>query len=286
MKKYLISFLFLIFVSQTYFCFGQGIKFEKGSWDSITAIAKKKNLKIFVDCYTTWCGPCKSMSSKVFKDTAVANFYNKYFVSCKMDMESKDGIQFNKLFPVEAYPTLMFFDEEGTQLKKIVGYTETKLFLETGKYVAAPELTELYVEKQDYLKGKKDKKFLYLLAEDLHHAEDTMQAPAKDFLALSGKDSLKNDSTFDVFLFGVRDLNNLWVRQFVKHYRYLHEIYPYACEEKKYSLITENVRIAALTENKNLLNEVVAYARKVYSHEEINDIYVEIMKEYNAQVKK
>lgn len=284
MKKYFI--LFCISLLSVNFSFGQGIKFEKGSWDTIKTTAKKKNLKIFVDCYTTWCGPCKSMSSKVFKDTAVANFYNKYYVCCKMDMESKDGMQFNKLFPVEAYPTLMFFDEEGSQLKKIIGYTETKLFLETGKYIAAPELTELYVEKQEYLKGKKDKKFLYLLAEDLHHAGDTMQAPAKDFLALTGKDSLKSDSTFDVFLFGIRDLNSPWVKQFVKHYRFLHEQYPYACEEKKYLLVTENVKVAALTENKNLLNEVVAYARKVYSHEEINDIYIEIMNEYNRQVKK
>ena len=284
MKKYFI--FFLIFISQSDFSFGQGIKFEKGSWDTIKTIAKKKNRKIFVDCYTTWCGPCKSMSSKVFKDTSVANFYNKYFVCCKMDMESKNGIQFNKNFPVAAYPTMMFFDEEGKQLKQIVGYTETKFFLETGKYIAAPELAELYVEKQEYLKGKKDKKFLYELAEDLHHYEDTMQAPAIDFLALTGKDSLKNDSTFDVFLFGIRDLKSLWVKQFVKHYRFLHEQYPYACEEKKLLLITENVKVAAWTGNKNLLNDVVAYARKVYSHVEINDIYVEIMKEYNRQVKK
>ncbi len=47
--------------------FAQGIKFEKTlSWPEICEKAQKENKYIFVDCYTTWCGPCKKMDQEVY----------------------------------------------------------------------------------------------------------------------------------------------------------------------------------------------------------------------------
>ncbi|MDG1903455.1 MAG: thioredoxin domain-containing protein, partial [Schleiferiaceae bacterium] len=36
-----------------------GIKFEQGNWANTLAKAKAENKIVFVDAYTTWCGPCK-----------------------------------------------------------------------------------------------------------------------------------------------------------------------------------------------------------------------------------
>ncbi|MDO8260380.1 MAG: thioredoxin domain-containing protein, partial [Candidatus Magasanikbacteria bacterium] len=127
---------------------------EHGTWLEVKKMASEKNLKIFVDDFTTWCGPCKMMSSKVFKDTAVGNFYNTYFVNYKLDMESEEGIAFGKLFPVEAYPTFLFFDDSIKLVKKKVGYTEALLFLEMGKSIAEPELTAVYLTQLALLKLK------------------------------------------------------------------------------------------------------------------------------------
>ena len=41
--------------------FSQGIQFEIGSWKEVLQKAKQENKLIFVDLYTTWCGPCKKM---------------------------------------------------------------------------------------------------------------------------------------------------------------------------------------------------------------------------------
>ena len=35
-----------------------GIQFVTGTWEEVLAIAKKAKKSIFVDAYTTWCGPC------------------------------------------------------------------------------------------------------------------------------------------------------------------------------------------------------------------------------------
>ena len=44
----------------------KGIHFEQGlSWKDILAKAKAEHKYIFVDCYATWCGPCKYMDKNV-----------------------------------------------------------------------------------------------------------------------------------------------------------------------------------------------------------------------------
>ena len=61
-----------IFYILTFFAFssfaedGKGIKFTEGSWSQVLSDAKKQNKLIFIDIYTTWCGPCKMMSANTF----------------------------------------------------------------------------------------------------------------------------------------------------------------------------------------------------------------------------
>lgn len=281
MKKYIILFTFLFF---SFRLLAQGIYFEHGTWEEIKKLAKEKNLKIFVDAYTTWCGPCKMMSSKVFKDTAVGNFYNKYFVSYKLDMESTEGIAFGKEFPVAAYPTFLFFDENGTHLKNKVGYTESSVFIEFGKNIAAPELTEVYLKKQEYANGKKDKAFLYSLCKALSDAEDTLSSPATEYL-LQTTDSLKSDSSFSVFSWGIHNLDDPWVHFFIKHHRYFESIRMYAYNAKVMSLLTINTTIAAHLNDKSKLNEVLIFARKIYTPEQMNDVNRWVLEQYEKEKK-
>ena len=65
---------------------GQGIEFFHGSWEEALAEAKKQEKPIFVDAFTTWCGPCKMMSRSVFTEEEVGTFFNENFISLKIDM--------------------------------------------------------------------------------------------------------------------------------------------------------------------------------------------------------
>ena len=85
-----------------------GVLFEEGAFAQ--ALAKAKNNKkgpkiIFMDCYTTWCGPCKYMSEKIFPQELVGKFYNTNFVNIKMDMEKGEGIELAKKYkkPIVVY---------------------------------------------------------------------------------------------------------------------------------------------------------------------------------------
>ena len=54
--------------------FAQGIEFREGSWKEMLALAKQENRLIFVDNYTSWCGPCKQMAKEIFPLKEVGDF--------------------------------------------------------------------------------------------------------------------------------------------------------------------------------------------------------------------
>lgn len=99
----------------------QGIEFYHGTWEEALMKAKEEDKIIFVDAYTTWCGPCKRMASSTFPDPEVGKLFNQHFLSLKIDMEKDMGLEFRKKFPVTAYPTLFFIDYDEEIVRKTVG---------------------------------------------------------------------------------------------------------------------------------------------------------------------
>ena len=80
MKKFLLL-LYLIPITS----FAQvGIQFQSLSWDEALAASKKSNKLIFIDAYTTWCGPCKALEKYTFTDASVGALFNASFITNKL----------------------------------------------------------------------------------------------------------------------------------------------------------------------------------------------------------
>lgn len=98
-----------------------GMKFYTGSFDEACARAKREGKLLFIDCYTTWCGPCKMMSNNVFPQPEVGAAFNPHFVSMKIDMEKGEGIELAKKWDVTAFPTMLVLTPEGKVIHRLVG---------------------------------------------------------------------------------------------------------------------------------------------------------------------
>ena len=98
-----------------------GIEFRDLTFAEGLAAAEAEGKPVFIDCFTTWCGPCKWMSANIFTDQKVADYYNQNYICLKIDMEKGEGIDIAKNYTIRAYPTLLYLNEKGEKLLVSVG---------------------------------------------------------------------------------------------------------------------------------------------------------------------
>lgn len=111
-----------------------GIKFMEANWANALKEAQKQNKLIFLDAYTSWCGPCKMLKSNTFTDKEAGEFYNKNFINVAIDMEKGDGPSLAGKYGVNAYPTLIFADASGKMVAYTKGYIDAIQLIEFGKF--------------------------------------------------------------------------------------------------------------------------------------------------------
>ncbi len=160
MKLLLSGFIFLFSFSV--------IQAQEIKWMSMNdALEAQQTVpkKIFLDAYTSWCGPCKMLDRNTFTNMDVINYINKHYYPVKFNAEGDEVINYkgeklvntnfdperkgrNSTHPftvemkVGGYPSLVFLDEEGELLAPIPGYR-------------TPEQLEIYLKmfaQDDYKK--------------------------------------------------------------------------------------------------------------------------------------
>lgn len=159
MKK--LSIVSALFIGA--FALAQGIKFEESNFTAVLAKAKKENKLVFIDAYTTWCGPCKLMAKNIFPQKTVGDYYNSHFINAKIDMEKGEGIEIAKKYNVKAFPTYLFVDGNGELVHRTLGYVEENDFIQFEKDAGDPS-KRLTALKQKFEDGEKDPDFLKNLA--------------------------------------------------------------------------------------------------------------------------
>lgn len=148
----------------------EGIEFLPMSLNEAKTFAASTQKLIFIDCYTTWCGPCKWMSANIFTNDTVAQFYNRNFLCLKMDMEKGEGKSIARKYKVKAYPTLLFLDQDGNIQERFVGASRTTMdYIDLGLLAMNP-FENLRGHQISYESGAKSNEFLASYLEKLSNA--------------------------------------------------------------------------------------------------------------------
>lgn len=193
-KKLLRTILGLPFMLIALWLPAQGIQFFEGTFAEAVEAAKKENKLVFVDAYATWCGPCKKMSRDVFPVKEVGDYFNRYFINLKLDMERGDGLVFREKYPVSAFPTLFFIDGEGEMVYKSVGGKAADQLVKLGQFALqkiddSPEYEILFDE------GERDPAFVLKYITALNKAGKPSLKVVNTYLNetgdVSGEENLK-----------------------------------------------------------------------------------------------
>ena len=99
-----------------------------------------------MDVYTNWCGPCKLLDKKTFKNKDVSAYINKHYYAVKFNAEGDSKVNYDgKVFTnpnfqpektqrrngtheltrylnVSAYPTIIFMDNSSKLINYVRGY--------------------------------------------------------------------------------------------------------------------------------------------------------------------
>ncbi len=170
MKKIIV--LFLVLQSQMISVKAEeGMKFFKGTFYEALLKAKEQNKLLFIDCFTTWCGPCKKMSTQIFTKDEVYSYFNKNFICYAIDMEKGEGLEVAKKYKVRNYPTFLWLDGTGKQIHRSVGSAETSSFLAIAANALNP-LGNLSYLKQEYESGNRKPELILAYAHCLKAAYD------------------------------------------------------------------------------------------------------------------
>ncbi|OKS88073.1 hypothetical protein RG47T_3537 [Mucilaginibacter polytrichastri] len=113
----------------------EGINFKVTTLADARQSAEAQNKPLFVFAHASWCPTCKKMEQEVLIQKELGAAYNQDFVNVAIDIDSPDGKELQKIYPIRATPTLFFFNKGGNIAKKIEGYTTAEKLLAEAKTI-------------------------------------------------------------------------------------------------------------------------------------------------------
>lgn len=138
MKQFALCILFFL----TIFTGVRAQGVEWLTWEEAQKRAQEEPRKIFVDVYTYWCGWCKTMDKKTFRNRVIYKYLNENYYAIKFDAEYKKDIDFkgNKLGNSKtstrsphdlavalldgkmSYPSIVLLNENFERIQALPGY--------------------------------------------------------------------------------------------------------------------------------------------------------------------
>ena len=210
MKK--LTLIMMSFVVATSMM-AQGMVFEPEgtTLEQASAKAKAEKKLIFLDCFTTWCGPCKKMAREVFPTEVAGAYMNPKFVNLKIDMEGEYGAPLAKKLQIQAYPTFVIFNADAQEIGRLLGYMEASEFIKKVEEKSRDNSSSTLEER--WKNGNRDPQFLkeYLGTLNAAYKADDGNDVAEALLA--GKESTfaSDPELCKIFM---RNINNPFAESF------------------------------------------------------------------------
>ncbi|MEI7725386.1 MAG: thioredoxin family protein [Bacteroidota bacterium] len=242
-NKFTVLSVILVFICLSGFTQNKSIIFLEKPWTALLSQAKTENKMIFLDAYTSWCGPCKWMAANMFTNDTIAAYYNKTFICAHFDMEKGEGVQLAQQYQVRAYPTLLFINPAGEMVHKRVGAPQkVQDYLDMGNIALTPgEGFNAYMKK--FQDGDRDPKFMMKYLDRLQGAYMPITDPLKQYFASQKESELITRANWEMIYLYVTDMDSQEFGYLLKHQKEYEKLYTKDSVSAKIS----NVFLQALT---------------------------------------
>jgi len=266
MLRYVLIFMFL---SLQLKASAEGINFFNGTFAEAKAEAAKQHKLIFMDCFTTWCGPCNMMARDIFPRQDVGDYYNAHFVCIKVDMEKGEGLDIAKQFAVHGYPTYLFLDANGMLEHRTLGSRPAATFIEDGKKASDPD-RNLLGQIEKFNRGIRDTASLVQLMATSYGIDNKLcERALTAYWNAIPESQIVEKHNWDVFSSYENNMNSKAFQYVAEHKS---EFAGYGAETVNnilYGKAAAEIRIAADTKDKVLFDKASAFV-KTCKDKEVN----------------
>ena len=195
MKKIVLA----VFMAAMALSLSAQINFREGGFAEALEAAKSKNKLLFMDCYTSWCGPCKALAKDIFTRKDVGDFFNANFINVKYDMEKGEGKELNKRYKANiiGFPTLLLIDKKGKVVHQMAGFQEADVLIAGMK--AGKEGKSLFAYRDRYTAGERDFAFLkeYVTALQGAFLKNDIEQVILDYMKTMSLEKLQEKEIWD-----------------------------------------------------------------------------------------
>lgn len=115
------------------------------TYDAALKKAAEQKKIVFIDFYTTWCGPCKALDRTTWQDAKVISLLREKAVCLKIDAEKEDALA--QRFKLEGYPTLLMIKPDGSVIHRMLGYRDAAGFISEFNDALAGKTSEVRARK-------------------------------------------------------------------------------------------------------------------------------------------
>jgi thioredoxin-like negative regulator of GroEL len=116
--------------------------------DAAFRAATERHVPVVVDVWAVWCVPCKRMDDETYVDPRVVEAA-AWLVPLKVDADAQPI--FVDRYAVQAFPEVLFLDEDGRELGRLTGFQDAAGLLPALERAAAG-----YASYRDWMRGKED----------------------------------------------------------------------------------------------------------------------------------
>ncbi len=193
----------------------QGMAFEPEgtTLEQASVKAKAENKLIFLDCFTTWCGPCKKMAREVFPQETVGKYMNDKYVNLQIDMEGEYGAPLAKKLQISAYPTFVIFNADAKEIGRFLGSHDAFSFIQKVEETSKDNASQSF--EQRWESGERTPEFLreYLSTLNASYKADDANDVAEALLKGKETTFAEDADLRSVFL---RNINNPFSVAFIE----------------------------------------------------------------------
>ena len=236
------------------------------NYNEALKIASKQNKLIFIDFYTTWCGPCKKLDKLIFQNDSIQQILKKDFILLKYNAENDTVFHLSKKHHISSYPTAIILNKNGFVLNRKYGFPGDDFKSLSKNVLAHTKKSILLNKKNKTIKGYSNKidshKYPKFYVDYINRTNTKVNKNELNKY-LTTKNDVFSEEYFSTLLYFAGDVSNKVANKTLKNREKYLDLYGKTdVDILMYFLISGKFKVAISEINQLKFNQAVVYAKK------------------------